>query len=372
MKIIDEGFVVDADAVSGPRAHFFTSICRLDSGVILVPCRRGSTKMSPDGNCMIAESTDAGKTWRTICERFESRVDGVEGEVRAAELTELDDGTLVGFLSWLDRSETPPDVIRNPDTLELAPAKLLKAESNDGGRTWSDYELLDTGALHSSVLAGAPLRFPGKGWLLTFEHCASKAPGEPELQVAAGLFSRDGRSYDRIAEVASHPGRKYVYWDQRQAVCPRTGRPVALFWTYDRKTETDVPLHLAWGDPDSLTWSEPVSTGIDGQIAAPIPLRDGRLLAFYVHRHSPGSMRLIISGDDGRSWDHDGEISLYDTPGREAGMDGADYDEYWDSMAVWSFGHPAGVELEDGQVLLIYYAGSDSTQLSVRWARVTV
>ena len=218
----------------------------------------------------------------------------------------------------------------------------------------------------------APLRLPGKGWLITFEHSASDAPGEPAQQVAAGLFSRDGRAFDRIAVVARHPGRKYYYWDQRQAVCPRTGRAVALFWTYDREAETDTPLHLAWGDPETLTWSEPISAGIDGQIAAPIPLRDGRLLAFYVHRHPPGSMRLIVSSDNGKSWDHDGEISVYDTSGREAGMDGADYDEYWDSMAAWSFGHPAGVELEDDQVLLVYYAGQEPTRLSVRWARVEV
>ena len=371
MNIIDEGFAIDADTVPGPRrAHFFSSICRLDSGTILVPCRRGSTKMSPNGNCVIVESTDSGRTWRAIFEDFESRVDGIEGEIRAAELTELDDGTLVAFISWLDRTDTPPDGIRNADTLELAPAKLLKTESNDGGRSWSGYQQLDTGALCACVPAGAPLRFPGKGWLLTID--ASNAPGERERHVAAGLFSRDGRSYDRIAEIATHPERRYFYWDQRQAVCPRTGRAVALFWTYDRETETDVPLHLAWGDPDTLTWSEPVSTGIDSQIAAPIPLRDGRLLAFYVHRHPPGSMRLIVSSDEGLTWDQDGEISLYETPAREAGMDGADYDDYWDSMAVWSFGHPAGVELEDNEVLLIYYAGSDSTHLSIRWACVKV
>ncbi len=54
-----------------------------------------------------------------------------------------------------------------------------------------------------------------------------------------------------------------------------------MFWTYDRQDEVDVDIHLAWGDTNTLTWEEPFSIGIRGQLAAPIPLRDGRLLAFY-------------------------------------------------------------------------------------------
>ena len=41
-------------------------------------------------------------------------------------------------------------------------------------------------------------------------------------------------------------------------------------------------------------------------------------------------------------------------------------------MAKWSFGHPSATVLDDGTVLLAYYAGEDETNLSVCWARVKV
>jgi len=116
------------------------------------------------------------------------------------------------------------------------------------------------------------------------------------------------------------------------------------------------------------------ATGICGQIAAPIPLADGRLLAFYVHRRAPGSMRLVLSEDAGATWDTAHELVVYDsTAGRERGVDDEhEYSQYWDDMNAWTFGHPAGVALADGSVLLAYYGGPHNKCLSARWARITV
>ncbi len=103
-------------------------------------------------------------------------------------------------------------------------------------------------------------------------------------------------------------------------------------------------------------------------------LADGRLLCFYVHRHPPGSMRLIMSTDDGKSWDKDNELVVYESVGpTEAGFgEHSDYATYWEDMGVWFFRHPAGVVLRDGTVLLAHYGGPDDKCLSVRWTRVRV
>jgi len=50
---------------------------------------------------VISASKDGGRTWETICEGFRTRVDGIEGEVRAAELFEPDDGRLSAVLTSL-------------------------------------------------------------------------------------------------------------------------------------------------------------------------------------------------------------------------------------------------------------------------------
>ena len=148
-----------------------------------------------------------------------------------------------------------------------------------------------------------------------------------------------------------------------------------MFWGYDRRTERDVDIQIAWADPQTLRWAPPRATGIQGQVAQPIPLGDGRLLAFYVHRHPPGSLRLIASEDGGQTWDRNDELIVYDSGGvRQKGLDGeSDYAQYWDDMLTnWNFGHPTGVVLDDGTVLLGYYAGEDARCLSVWCTRVRI
>ena len=99
-----------------------------------------------------------------------------------------------------------------------------------------------------------------------------------------------------------------------------------------------MPIHLAWGAPENLVWETPFSTGIQGQIASPLPLPDGRLLLFYVHRHSEGSPRLVLSRDQGRTWELDGEVVIYtseDSWERGRGI-GVDQDDFWETMSRWS------------------------------------
>jgi len=373
MKLIDEGYIFHAEKAPGPRrVCFFTSLCRLSSGRILSTFRLGRAKDSPDGNCVVAETTDDGSTWTIITDGFKASPGGVDGEIRAAEIAELDDGTLLAFLTWIDRSGGGP--LYDPETDTILPTHLIMMSSENGGRSWNAYQVLGTGQLSRAVLTGRTVHLPGRGWLVPFENFEPQEGGGQSIHSAHALFSRDGHSFDAIVNVAKDPEDTLFYWDQRHGLCPRTGRSVAMFWTYDRKTEKDVAIHMAWGNADELTWEEPFSTGIAGQIAAPIPLPDGRLLAFYVHRHPPGSMRLIASEDGGRTWDRDGEIVIYSSgKGLQAGADGeSDFAQYWADMSTWSFGHPAGVVLDDDTLLLSYYAGRDEKCLSARWARVRV
>ena len=74
----------------------------------------------------------------------------------------------------------------------------------------------------------------------------------------------------------------------------------------------------------------------------------------------------------GKTWNREEELTIYEIAHPEAGMDGVNYGEFWNAMGVWTFGHPAGLEIEENTVLLIYYAGHDETQLSLRWTRVSV
>ena len=40
------------------------------------------------------------------------------------------------------------------------------------------------------------------------------------------------------------------------------------------------------------------------------------------------------------------------------GRENIDFNQYWDDMGKWTFGHPAIRQLPDGHLLLAWYAGA--------------
>jgi len=369
MHITARGLVFDASAIEGPlRVCSFTSLLQRGDGTLLVSFRRGSGKDSADGNCVICESTDEGASWSMISEGFETTFEDTAGEVRSSELAELDDGRLLAVQGWVDRSGGD-GVLRDAETDAMASMHILLETSHDAGRSWQDQRVLR----RDSVLSGPVIRLPDRGWLVTSEFSQGQTVTSERFHGAYAHYSRDGERFEAPVDVVPEDPHIFFY-DQRQRLCPRTGRPVALFWTYDMRSESDIEMHMAWGDAESLTWETPRSMGLAGQVAMPIPLEDGRLLAFYVHRHEPGSLRLVVSHDEGHTWDRENELVVYESGGGlEQGIDAeATYDEFWEAMATWSFGHPTAAVLRDGSLLLVYYAGLDDTCLSVHWARVEV
>jgi len=372
VKLLETGFILDVERVSDNRTVCMVpALLKLASGKILVSFRRGTGKDSADGNGMIMESWD-GKSWNKIFEGFENTANHVQGEIRCIALLERPDGVLVAFLSWFDRSRGERLYDSSSDT--LLPSEIIAVESRDGGKTWADYRIIDTGNLRGTALCGQVVRVPHRGWLIFFEKYCPEEVGGRNLHAAHAIFTPDGKDFTRIVQVARHPENRFFYWDQRNELCMKTGRIVSMFWTYNRDEEKDEPIHIAWGDTEKLKWTQPVSTGIKGQIAEPIPLPDGRLLMFYVHRHAPGSMRLVCSDDGGKRWDIKNEIVVYDsTAGIERGTaKKSQYGEYWNDMQTWSFGHPASLVIDNHTVLLAFYGGKSNTSLSARWALIGV
>lgn len=369
MHIRDRGLIFDATAAP-PAARFctFTSLIRLRDGRLVAGFRTGSAKDSGDDDIRLLVSADEGRTWTQTCDGIGEFPPGSGGRMRAVGLAEVDAGRLLASFNWIDRSD-PTLPLANPETQGILPTKVYVAESSDIGRTWSPFRPVDLAPHKGNATTGDLLVLHNGNVALPYEAWKEYHDASPGEHHASLRLSHDGgQSWTGPVIVAHDDENRLLYWDQRLTVLA-DGRLLALFWTHDRHAGQDVPIHLAWGSPDGRTWSTPQSTGIAGQIAAPLGLPNGRLFMAYVHRHAPPSLRALLSEDGGESW-HDELVFYEKRRGGESGMAGRrDFADYWADMNVWTFGHPAAVLLPDGDVFVAHYAG-DEDAMSMHWVRI--
>jgi hypothetical protein len=372
VRVLDRGLIYNAEtAPANAKSCAFTSLTLLASGELLASFRIGSGRDAPDGRLRIVRSPDLGRSWETLHPGMTAVLNGIEGNLYSGYFTELAPNRLVGAFVWVDRSNPELSFV-NPVTAGVLPMRNLLAESSDGGATWSDFRLLDlapepgcscTGPVFA--LANGDLAFPYERW----KEYDDPSPGE---HAACLRVSHDGgSSWPQRELVATDPAFNLFFWDQRFARHPETGELVAMFWTHDRQAEQDIENHLAWGRADGARWTTPSPAGWRGQHCQPLALGGDRLAALYVRRHDPPSLRTILSEDFGRSWMAETEVAFYESAaGDEPGGEGTRaFEDFWQDMMAWRFGHPRGVLLPDGTIFVAFYAG-DSASTSMHWVRL--
>lgn len=359
------------------RIAYFSSLCPLRSGTILAGFQLGPAKHAPTSTVRLCRSCDGGSTWQEVPFRFETTFNGVPGSLAAAEMVEVEPGKLLMFTTWFDRSD-PARPLFDPVTEGILHSKQLKAFSTDEGESWSSWAEVPTSSLTGCAMTGPVVQWSDGRIAFAFESFKEFDDRNPGCHAAWLLFSQDGgQAFDEPYLVAQHPDHKVYYWDQR--LCPgKTPHDfVALFWTHDLKQKRDLTVHIRRAQSSYGSSFERIpirATSIPGQIAAPLWLPDGRLLAFVVDRGRPGTLKLWQSGDGGLTWPKQDCLLVHTHDERAAltqGSENIDFKQYWEDMGKWSFGHPAIRSLGDGRVLLAYYAGTP-TAMSIHWARVRV
>jgi hypothetical protein len=373
--IESSGLICDARAQPPERRiAFFPSLCVLEDGTILAGFQNGPAKNAASSTIRLARSCDAGRTWSLLPADFETRLGGVAGSLGCAEMVEAEPGRLLLFATWWDRSD-PLRPLFDPVTEGILHSRQLVAESADGGLSWSDWREIPTGGLRGCALTGPVLRWDDGAIGLPFESYREFDDPEPRHHAAWLLVSRDGgRSFGQPILVAEHPEHAVYFWDQRLCTRPGADGFTALFWAHDLNARRDLTVHFrrAALGRDAAAGAPPVPLPIPGQIAAPLELPDGRLLAFVVDRGRPGTMTLWSSPDGGATWPEQDKlvVHVHDERARLA-QRGAEVDfaDYWEDMGKWSFGHPVLRQLPDGRLLAAWYAGSPDC-MSIHWARI--
>jgi len=346
------------------QTSFFDSVRRLESGTWLSGCTTGKTKHHHEGTIRVSRSRDDAASWVTLPWKFETKQDGIPGSLAGAEMVEAEPGRVLLFSTWFDRSD-PDRPLFDPETEGLLRSRLLVCESTDEGDSWSDWREIPTPGVTGCAMTGPIVQWPNGTLGFNFESFKEfddPAPVEPGAWM---LLSEDGgQNFDRLFGVARHPESLLYYWDQR--LCPGSadGEFLALFWTHNRSEQRDIRVHFLRASIDGeRSATLPVETSIPGQIAAPLLLDDGRILAFVVDRDRPGTLKIWQSSDEGASWPegdcltvhvHDEQALLSQGSGKE----NVDFAEFWEDMGRWSFGHPTLAKAGAGRVLATWYAGT--------------
>ena len=372
------GIVFDATRQPAEkRVAFFGSLCRLRSGTILCGFQNGPKKNSPRSTIGLCRSSDGGQTWQEQPHHLETSYRGCPGSLSAGEMIEFAPKRLLLFATWFDRTD-PNRPLFDPVTEGILRAKQLLAVSADDGRTWSKWQEVPTGNLKGTALTGPPIQWKDGTIAFAFESFKEFDDPLPARHAAWVVASSDGgESFSEPLLIAQDPEHRIYYWDQRLCVGAHPGEFTALFWTHNLAEKRDLNVHLLRGQfTGQAIQAEPArSTPIPGQIAAPLELADGRLLAFVVNRGRPGTMTLWCSPDRGKTWRENARLVVHTHDERAAltqGSENVDFKQYWEDMGKWSFGHPAIVPHADhGRVLVTWYAGTPDC-MSIHWARITI
>jgi hypothetical protein len=374
MKLEARGVICDTrKRGDSQKAASFVTLSAAESGTIFCVFQIGPVKNAATSTLLVYRSYDQGCSWQEMSFRFEPKINGASGSFSSGQIVETEPGKLLLMATWFDRSQ-PEQPFFDPMTEGILPTKQLMAFSTDEAETWTEWQILPIPGLQACSCTGPLLKW-GDGVIgFPFENLKQFDDPKPVVPGAWCMVSKDrGRNFESPTLVARDPTNKIYFWDQRLSPGRKPGEFVGLFWTYDREKQQDLKIHCLrsslFGDGSK---ARPFPTTLTGQIASPLWLGNGRLVAFVVERSCPGTLTLWSSNDEGISWPENLVVYRHEESlATVSGTSASNYAQYWEEMGKWSFGHPAILPLGGETVLLAYYAGQPN-RTSIHWARVNM
>ena len=248
---------------------------------------------------------------------------------------------------------------------------IFHANSSDGGQTWTDPVLMDTTPFNQPTpITGPALLMPDGTLVCQFE--LNKTYNDPQVwrHSSVLMFSKDdGKTFPEHSIASNDPDNRIFYWDQRPAVMP-DGSILDVFWTYDNQAAKYLNIHARRLDPDLNTWSDMWDTGIPGQPAPVVPLKNNTIAMVYVDRAADPIIKARLSTDGGKSFPDESEITIYKTKIDSQTWNKNRMQDAWAEMGKYSIGLPHSVKLSDTELLTTFYAGPHTDHTAVRWARL--
>lgn len=359
MRIIESGVLRRSEPGTARAILSFPCAVALSNGQVLATYRTGSEKDGDDEVIEMVISSDNGMTWSEPRIPFEvPRIGGHRGTIKVCYLTEVEPDHLLAAGLWVDREAYPGQPIFNPDTEGCLPMAVILSDSSDGGTTWSSWRNVPMPEdLGPPSLTNPVLRLPDGTLAMSIETNKTYDDTTKWHQRVVLRHSTDqGKTWGEPHIAGFDPSGRIFNWDQRAGVAP-DGRIGTFVWTFDRKTETYLNIHRRISSDGGITWSAAEDLGVTDQASRPAVLSDGQVVLAWVDRFNTQTIRARLASSIDATFDAADEVVLYT---HQNPLDG-DVDRAGAmGFSVWSFGLPFAETLSDGNVVVLYYAGTET------------
>ena len=316
------------------QMYGWPGLTRVQGQEVLAGASERKYHVDPVGREVVIRSIDGGQTWGLPHEVYNSELDD-----RDANLLTMPDGTIIltwfdstAFLRWLDAGWYPESWrdqwgarVQRQGITEATETSGWLMRSSDGGRTWDPPCPTPVGQ-HAgpSILSDGRLIYIGAGFMVgTTSVWESTNKGDTWVQIGEVLGPREGDP--------PHP-----VLDENHVLELRPRHLLAMFRT-EFEDYNQRFLYQSNSEDGGHTWSEARRLSVWGCPPYLIRLSSGAILCSYGHRRDPFSIRAVLSYDDGRTWDDEHIVTVYEFEG------------------PCDMGYPVSLEVTPGQILTVYY-----------------
>ena len=372
-KIAQQVVVFDGSNTKDICSATFQDVCVLPSGRILVSWRGGPQKgpINKGENGYYCISDDGGKTWTEPKAPFGTlKIDGGEGRARGFQLLSLGGNKVFGVMSLVEEiGEDLPYF--NEKTEAIKNTQLYTFFSDDGGETFSEPQRITMKSKYqglSCVLTSPPLHLKDGRIMVNFEVYKTYYDESSFSHHAACIFSEDGGKTWGEEVTISEAGDIYP-WDHRMGELEE-GHLVDYIWTFDRRINDYLNIHMTESFDGGKTWSELMDVGLPGQAGNPVQLPDGRVALPYFDRTGVPTLKLAFSEDGGKTFGQPMVVYCHEAPKAEHAKNA--YAEAWAEMGKYTAGHCFQDLDNDGNLLVVNYAGSETHKTNTMLTKVLV
>ena len=207
MKIVRTATINEAEPGTRRAFSTFPALVRLSDGRLLATYRVGSSKDCDDETVELRESSDGGLSWSAPRNPFPDFTEnGRRYSLKLVYLTLLPEGNLLAAAMAVDRTTHPGKPLFN-EAQGCLPMRILLAESQDNGTTWTEWRPVETPPeIGPPSLTNRILQLRDGRLVMSLESNKHYDDSSPWFQWVTYLYSADsGRTWGNPVVVSQDP-----------------------------------------------------------------------------------------------------------------------------------------------------------------------